>query len=339
MVFAAVLVLMMYVGWHLLHVLEIVYVSALFAVVLSPVVDHIQRLRIRNWSPSQPVAVILLLAGIFGGLFLFFYLGLPPVIRDFRAFAEDLPQKLPAMVAHIKHLPMADKLGLENMSARVQSGLAATAGYIVSKLPHWAMFVLDILTAIVLTVYFIFEGGDLYRYFLSMLRSPFRERMDRTLQVAEGRVSHWLIGQLSLMAIQGVYSVITFGFLHVRYFVLLGILMGLTNIIPVAGNLVTIVLVFCVAAADSWTKAFLVLAVYGIYTQVENAYLTPRIMKQSVDLMGIAVLIALMAGSALAGIVGALVAVPSAALISVLADEFLVQPDRPEEKRPKPPDS
>ena len=328
-----------YVGWHLLHVLEIVYVSALFAVVLTPVVESIQRLRIRNWSPSQPLAVVFLLVSIFGGLFLLFYLGLPPVIRDLRAFAEDLPRKLSSGLAHVRHMPLADKLGLENLTERIQAGLAATAGYIVGKLPHWAMFLFDILTAMILTVYFIFEGGDLYRYFLSMLRPGLRERMDCTLQIAERRVSHWLIGQLALVAIQGVYSIITFGFLHVRYFVLLGILMGLTNIVPVAGNLVCIILVFLVAAADSWTKALLVLLVYGIYTQVENAYLTPRIMKQSVDLMGIAVLIALMAGSALAGITGALVAVPSAALVSVLADEFLVQPDHPEQKHPKPADS
>ena len=66
---------------------------------------------------------------------------------------------------------------------------------------------------------------------------------------------------------------------------------------------------------------------YAIYTQIENAVLTPRIMKTSVDLAVLTVLIALLAGSALAGIVGALVAVPTAALIAVFIDEYLVQPD------------
>lgn len=327
--------ILLYAGWHLLHVLEILYVSALFAVVLSPVVNKIRDLRIRSWSPSEPIAVIVLFVAIFGGLTLLFYLGLPPVIRDFREFAQDLPTRVPGALTRLRHIPMADKLGVASMAAHVQSAMAATAEYIVSALPHWAMHVFDIVTAIIMTVYFIFEGDQVYKYFLSMLRNPLRTRMEKTLRIAEDRVSHWLIGQLSLMAIQGIYSVIVFGFLHVRYFVLLGILMGITNIIPVAGNLVTILLVFCVAAADSWTKALIVLAFYVAYTQVENAYLTPRIMKRSVDLMGIAVLSALMIGSELAGIVGALVAVPSAALIAVLLDEFLVQPDQPEQKRLK----
>jgi len=70
-----------------------------------------------------------------------------------------------------------------------------------------------------------------------------------------------------------------------------------------------------------------VLIFYAIYTQIENAYLTPRIMRSSVNLPGLAVLIALLAGSALAGVVGALVAVPTAALLAVLIDEYVVQKD------------
>jgi predicted PurR-regulated permease PerM len=67
-----------------------------------------------------------------------------------------------------------------------------------------------------------------------------------------------------------------------------------------------------------------VLLFYALYTQLENAFLVPRIMKSSVNLPGLAVLIGLLAGSALAGIVGALVAVPTAALVAVLVDEYLV---------------
>jgi predicted PurR-regulated permease PerM len=101
--------------------------------------------------------------------------------------------------------------------------------------------------------------------------------------------------------------------------------MGLLNIIPIAGAVTTVGLAAIVAAFDSWPKMAGVLIFYGIYVNLENAVLTPRIMKSSVDLMGITVLIALLLGTALAGIVGALVAVPTAALIAVLLDEYAVQ--------------
>jgi predicted PurR-regulated permease PerM len=101
--------------------------------------------------------------------------------------------------------------------------------------------------------------------------------------------------------------------------------MGLLNIIPIAGGVFTILLAAGVAALDSWPKMFGVILFYAIYINIENAVLTPRIMKSSVDLMGLTVLVALLIGTALAGVVGALVAVPTAALIAVLLDEYAVQ--------------
>ena len=79
------------------------------------------------------------------------------------------------------------------------------------------------------------------------------------------------------------------------------------------------------ASFDSWTKAAGVLIFYLAYQQLENAYLTPRIMKSTVDLPPLAVIIALLLGGSIAGVLGALVAVPTAALIAVIIDEYVVE--------------
>jgi predicted PurR-regulated permease PerM len=171
------------------------------------------------------------------------------------------------------------------------------------------------------------EGHTAYEWFMSLFPVHSRLRLAVTLEKAELRMSRWLFGQGLLMLILGSLSIAVFGILHVRYFFLLGMLMGLFNIIPVAGAVITVTLVCIVAAFDSWAKMAGVLIFYIIYVNVENAYLTPRIMRQSVNLMGLSVLIALIAGTELAGILGALVAVPTAALLAVLADEYLVQKD------------
>ena len=155
------------------------------------------------------------------------------------------------------------------------SSVAGLAGYIFNSLPLWAEHVFDILTAVIMTVYFILEGDEVYSFMTSLVVPASRTRLSNTLLRAEERVSRWLIGQLALMASICVYSLVVFRILNVRYFLLLGILMGLTNIIPVAGNLVTMALVIMVAASDTWTKAGLVIAAYAIYVQFENAYLTP----------------------------------------------------------------
>ncbi len=312
-------------AWRLRSVLELVYVSALFAVVLMPIVQHIQKVRIRNWSPSRPLAIVTLVLGVLTLLVLFFILCLPPVLRDIHHFVEDLPQRLPLLVAKIHRLPMSEKLGLDSLAAKSQGMAASAAAYVFSSAPLWLAHIFDVVAAFILCLYFMLEGEYAYYYFLSFFEPEARERLDKTLITAEHRMSKWLLGQGSLMLILGVASTIVFSLMGVRYAILLGVLMGLFNIIPVAGGVITILLAAGVAAIDSWQKMLAVLVFYLIYTQLENAYLTPRIMRSSVNLPGLAVLIALLAGTALAGIVGALVAVPTAALLAVLIDEYVVQ--------------
>jgi predicted PurR-regulated permease PerM len=329
-VFTIALLVLLALCWKVRHVLGIIYVSGLFAVVLNPVVMRISSLRIKGRHLGKAASVAVLVLGIAAALTLFFWLGLPPVLRDFRNFISDIPGRLPALVDKLRKIPMADKIGIDDLNNRLVGSMGSVASYVVGALPQWAEHLLDILTAIILTIYFILEGQDVYEFFLSLVVPRSRVRLANTLITAEERVSRWLIGQLTLMACVAIYSIVVFRVLNVRYFLLLGVMMGLTNIIPVAGNLVTILLVALIAASDSWAKCGLVFAAYGLYVQFENAFLTPRIMKSSVDLMGISVLIALLCGTAIAGIPGALVAVPSAAIIVVFANEYLVQHDDPE---------
>ena len=205
---------------------------------------------------------------------------------------------------------MADRLGVDDLAAKAENAAAALGSYIFASLPLWLGHIFDVLTAVFLCIYFMIEGDDAYAFMLSLFKPASRARLDGTLQKAELKMSKWLIGQSILMLCLGASSTIVFGILHVRYFVLLGVLMGLLNIIPIAGGVITICLAAGVAALDSWPKMFGVLIFYLIYVNFENAFLTPRIMKKSVDLMGLTVLVALLIGGSLAGIVGTLVAVP-----------------------------
>lgn len=325
--FTIAVLIMLGIAWKLLRVLEIVYVSALFAVVLMPVVHRITTLKIRSWSPPRPLAIALLLIMVALAITLFLVRGLPPIMHDLRQFSVDLPERIPLVVARIKHLPMADKFGLDALSEKAQSAVGSTAAFLLASLPKWAELLFDILASVFLCIYFMLEGEHAYAYLLAFFRPKTRERLAATLETAEHRMSKWLLGQGALMLILGLSSTIAFGLLHVRYFFLLGILMGLFNIVPVAGGIVTILLAGGIAALDSWTKMAFVFLFYAIYIQIENGYLIPRIMRTSVNLMGLTVLIALLVGSGIAGVIGALVAVPTAALVAVLMDEYMVQKD------------
>ncbi len=324
-VFFFAVVFLLFLAWHLTKELEMLYVSALFAVVLMPIVDKIRNLHFGRRQLSRPVAIVILIVGVLAGLTLFFTIGLPPVLRDLHEFMTELPKRIPTLVEKLKRLPIASQLGVDNIASKAENAAAAVGSYVFSSLPNWLSHVFDILTCAFLCIYFMLEGENAYAFFLSLFGRESRIRLDITLKKAELKMSKWLIGQGLLMLTLGVCSTIVFGALHVRYFILLGALMGLLNIIPIAGGVVTIVLAAGVAALDSWGKMAGVLIFYGIYVNLENAVLTPRIMRSSVNLMGLTVLVALLIGTALAGIVGALVAVPTAALITVLLDEYAVR--------------
>ena len=313
--------------WRMRGVLEIVYVSGLFAVVLSPVVERLRQVRLGSRSLSRPFAVLLLVELTFSALGLLLWIALPPVLRDLQHFVRDLPQRLPPLVARIQNLPFADTLGLDQLADRAPALAGQSARVLLLSAPHLLSAFLHIVFAVILTVYFLLEGETAYLYFLSFVPAESRERLGQTLTRAEVRMSKWLLGQGTLMLAIGIASTAVFGLLHVRYYFLLGMLMGLFNIIPVAGGLAIISLSAAIAALDSWGRMAGVLIFYAVYVQFESGFLTPRIMRTRVNLMGLSVLIALLAGTALAGIVGALVAVPTAALIGVLMEEYLVQDD------------
>jgi predicted PurR-regulated permease PerM len=322
--FGVAVLLALYLGWRLRTVLELVYVSALFAVVLMPIVQRIQQLKIRTWSPSRGFAIVILVAAsisLFAGFLVF---ALPPVIHDLRDFVGELPVRGPQILARLQGSHIAKHLDLPNLTSKLQSGAGNSAGYLLASLPDWASRFLDILTCIVLTVYFMLEGEFAYHWFLSLFAAPTRRRLNKTLLAAKKRMGRWLLGQGLLMLILGTCSIVVFSILHVRYAILLGVIMGLLNIVPIAGAVIGVLLAGMVAALDSWTKMGGVFLFYFLYFQVENAYLTPRIMRHSVNLAGLSVIVALLCGTTLAGVVGAMVAVPTAALVAVLMDEYMV---------------
>jgi predicted PurR-regulated permease PerM len=126
-----------------------------------------------------------------------------------------------------------------------------------------------------------------------------------------------------------IFSGIVFYLIGLKYFYVLAVFAGLVNIVPIVGPITAATVASLVALFDSPAKVLFVLLFFLIYPQIETAFFTPRVMKTTVDLPALAVIVSLIIGGTLAGIVGALVAVPTAALCAVLIDEYLVQrPDR-----------
>jgi len=323
-VFAFALAAACYVAWLIRDVLVMLYVSALFAVVLSPIVNSTAQLRIGRWQPFKGSAIFFLLLLVVAALAAFGFLALPPVIRDLQEFAREMPTRLPALMDKLSHLPFAKQLNTADAASRLEGYASQTVSYLLLSIGGWAGRLFDVIMGVVLTVYFILEGDHAYLWFLSFFPTDRRERLDKSLQQARLRMGKWLLGQGSLMLILGVLSTIVYLAFHVRYAYALGVLTGLLNIVPVLGAALSIALALLVASIDSWAAVAGIAVFYVVYLQVENSYLIPSIMKNRVGLPGLAILVALLLGSELEGILGAMVSVPTAVLVAVLLDEYLV---------------
>ncbi|MGA7884518.1 MAG: AI-2E family transporter [Acidobacteriaceae bacterium] len=325
--FAFGVALALYFAWLLRDVLVVIYVSALFAVVLMPLVRWVMKLRIGRWHPGRGMAVLLILIFVVGCLTCFFIFGLAPAFRDLRDFMGQLPERGPQFFGRLQRLPLIRNVDLVSLQEKVESVAGHSATYVLRFASDWAGALARVIAGMVLTVYFILEGDVAYLWFLSLFPPARRVRLNQTLETAAMRMGRWLLGQGSLMVILGVTSTIVFVALHIRYAYALGVIMGLFNIVPVVGAMASVTLVLIVAGLDSWGRVIGVLIFYFVYVQIENAWLTPRIMRTQVNLAGLTILIALLIGAALAGVIGALVAVPTAVLIAVMLNEYAIHED------------
>ena len=322
--FAFGLALLCYLAWTLRRVLMLVYVAALAAVVLTPLVHATGRVRIGKWRPFKGRAIFILFLAAAGALTAFGFLAFPPVIRDLNQLAHEMPTRLPSLLDRLKHIPFADQLNTDAIEEKVQDFISNAATYLLLSIKNWAGAIFDIAMGVILTVYFFLEGDVAYRWGLSFFSPSKRVRLDAALQRAEVRMGKWLLGQGSLMLILGLTSTAVYASLHVRYAYALGVFTGLLNIIPVVGSAVSIAFALLVAAIDSWGRVLGVGIFYLVWIQVENSFLVPRIMGTRVGLPGLSILVALLIGSELGGVLGAIVSVPTAVLVSVLIDEYLI---------------
>ena len=134
----------------------------------------------------------------------------------------------------------------------------------------------------------------------------------------ELKVGHWLRGQLLLCLIIGVAAGIGYGALWLRFWLLLAVFAGITELIPIIGPWIGGIPAFIVALLDSWQKAIIV-AVFLILLQfVENSILVPRIMRGAIGLSPLTVFLAVLIGGQYIGPLGALLAIPFAAAIQVI---------------------
>jgi predicted PurR-regulated permease PerM len=185
--------------------------------------------------------------------------------------------------------------------------------------------VFGMLTILILAFYFLVDSDSLVRSFVRLFPWRERARVEDACRRVSVKVSAWLGGQLLLAGIIGSSAAVGLWLIGVPYFYVLALIAAIGEMIPVVGPVLAAIPAIAVALSVSPTTALVVAVFFLIQQQLENHVLVPKVMERQVGVSAVTVIVALLLGGSLLGIVGALLAVPTAAILLVLFEEVAPQ--------------
>jgi predicted PurR-regulated permease PerM len=313
-------------------VLLLIYVSGLLAIGFSPIVRLIERQRLLPVGSRRfPrwLAILVLYLFIIGAITAIGFMVFPPLIQQAQELWRVAPGMLDRGFERAQEWLMAHGLLSEHLTWRqaveradVGTGGERAVGTVFTAITGVLGGLFGVFTILVLTFYLLVEAGRLREVLLHMFPPENRARVDAAARDITLKVSAWLGGQLLLALTIGVTSAIGLWLLDIPFFYVLALISGLGEMIPVVGPILSAIPAIAVAATVSWNKVLFVIIFFVIQQQFENHVLVPKVMERQVGINAAGVITALLIGGTLLGVVGAILAVPTAAILRVVLEEL-----------------
>jgi predicted PurR-regulated permease PerM len=196
-------------------------------------------------------------------------------------------------------------------------------GQVAKAAANVAGGIFGVVTILILTFYMLVDSWALRESALRLFPRAGRARARDAAHRVTTKVSAWLGGQLLLAGAIGASSAIGLWALGVPFFYVLALLSAVGEMIPIVGPILAAIPAIAVASTVSLQKVLFVIIFFVLQQQLENHILVPKIMSRQVGVSPVTVIVALLIGGSLLGIVGAILAVPTAAILQVVAGELV----------------
>jgi predicted PurR-regulated permease PerM len=325
-VVASLGVVTVYLAYRAVFLLANLIVQVLIAMFLAVSLDPAVRWLVRHGlKRSRAVAVIFLVAfALVAGLMILF---IPPLVRQGISLASDFPGYLDHLREHSTSLrKLEDHFHLQGKIDDFARTIPSRVGRDALGFGRRFLGALaSALVVLVFTVYFMVDLNRLRRGLVRLFPRRQRRQVNEAVNVVIDKVGSYMIGNLIISAIAGVASFIAFEALRIPFALPLAVFVALTDLIPMIGA--TLGAVVCVVVAfattDLWPNTILLAAFFVLYQQLENYLIAPRVLRNTVQLPALAVLLAALTGGTVLGLVGAVMAIPVAAAIKVLATPMI----------------
>jgi predicted PurR-regulated permease PerM len=300
-------------------------ISIFLAVALSAPVNRLSR-RMRR---GLAIAVVYL--GLLAVPLLLIALIVPPLITEANNFAENVPEYSRDVTKFVRE---NDRLRELNEDYDITTKLQEEAEKLPSRLGGAAETLRDVgfgivnslfalLTILVLTAFLLGSGRRWVDAALAARPPDQAERLRRSLDHIASAVGGYVAGALLIALIAGVATYLVLTILGVPFRAPLAVIAGLFSLIPLVGATIAAVLIGIVTLFEDFPTATIVWAIWAIlYQQLENHLIQPQIQRRTVNVHPFITIVAVLFGSTLLGVLGALVAIPVAASIQILLREY-----------------
>src|SRR5581483_2803553 len=317
--------LVLYIAWVARHVLSWLLIALFLSLALNPAVEWLQERGIRRRSVASGLTFLLAIGIVTGLAFLF----VPTLVDQVNAFANKVPDYIHDLTKGRGRLGFLETKYhiVERVKASVKNGgvskFAIGAGAAVSVTKSVLTAVVATLTIVFMTFFMLLEGPEWMERIYGLFPEREQPRWRRVGNDIYRTVGGYVTGNLLISLIAGITSGIVLWIVGVPYAAALGLLVAILDLIPLAGATIAAVVVVLVAlAANGVTAAVIVAVFFLVYQQVENHILQPLVYGRTVQLSPLAVLVAVLIGAEIAGVLGALAAIPVAGTLQVLIVDF-----------------
>jgi predicted PurR-regulated permease PerM len=311
----------------LANVLTYVLAAVFLALGLDPLVSALERAKF-----PRPIAVLSVVAGLLSIISLLVWTMVPTLITE----GTKLIDSAPALIRDITELGFVERLDAQ-LGGAISAALLNASGFLADS-GNWPVMlggvvqvgisfftgVFGFIIILVLTVFFLASLSSLKNSLSKLVPKSKRDRYIQISDQVSKSVGRYVIGQVSVSALNAVLAFIVMSLLSLQFALVLAFVVFLLAIIPLVGSISGAILVVLVALAVDPTTALIIAIYYLIYLQLEAYLISPRVMKVAVSVPAPVVVIAALSGGALLGVLGALVAIPFAASVIFIIREILI---------------
>ena len=293
-------VFFIWVFWLIRDVLLFLFISLILALALEPVVDFLVAKKMhRGFAVVFVVfSLLIIVAGLAS-------VSIAPFIQQ----SQVLITNFPSYMKSLSEIPGAGDY-ISKFNDGIFAQLNQTGGSVVNFTLGAFSGILTLILIFVFTIYILLDFKNIRLMFVDLFEDGRRDDIQKLVSKIEKRLGGWLRGQITLMLIIGVLTYVGLLIVGMDYALPLAVIAGLLEVVPIMGPIISVVPAALIGFFVSPVVGIGVLVLYIFIQQLENNLIVPKVMQRAVGFNPIITIIALMVGSQLLGVVGAILAIP-----------------------------